>query len=96
MTDLKTYRGIQGTINDLNLLEMSQPADGGGFLLQFFNQTETSTTTAAMVKEISWVAFPNSVKLSSSSDREAYETADSSRSVQVDLSLTFTFIFVSL
>lgn len=49
---------------------------------QFYNLTKTDTAEDATSQDISWIAFPRQVKVSSVSDRQRWTRADSSRDLQ--------------
>ncbi|MGH3695665.1 MAG: hypothetical protein ACRDRX_17030 [Pseudonocardiaceae bacterium] len=49
---------------------------------QFYNLTKTDTADDAITQDVSWIAFPRQVKVSSVSDRQRWTEADSSRNLQ--------------
>jgi len=49
---------------------------------QFFNLTEKETAADAQIATVTWTAFPNQVKVSSVSDHQRWQRADSSRDLQ--------------
>ena len=68
-------------------LDAVRDADGGGAAnfgprLQFFNMLRTPPAADAVTKDIDWPAFPRVVQINSTTDRQRWRTADSSRDNQ--------------
>src|SRR5689334_2244760 len=49
---------------------------------QYYNLATTDTADDAQFQEVSWVAFPRAVKVTSASDHQRWTRADASRDVQ--------------